>query len=164
MPLRDHVSNACLRDILARSGSRHLVDTCTWLVVAHRHARTSSPSAERLNLCLSGKELLRMLHMSSFLSVFPVTCAMPVSTKGNISILQFPFPSVQFQTALQITLSELRLLLKTLSAFQEVVNVGQNPLPYFPFGNPAHSLNLDFFFLSTTVSRTRLDFSVLECT
>ena len=27
--VRDHVNNACLRDILMRSGSRHLVDTCT---------------------------------------------------------------------------------------------------------------------------------------
>ena len=54
--VRDHVNNDCLRDILMRSGSRHLLDTCTWLIVAHRHARTSSPSAERLNLCLSGKK------------------------------------------------------------------------------------------------------------
>ena len=54
----DHASNACSRDILMmRSGSRHLVDTCRWLIVVHRHARTSSHSAERLNLCLSGKEL-----------------------------------------------------------------------------------------------------------
>ena len=53
--VRDHVNNACLRDILMRSGSHHLVDTCTWLIVAHRHARTSSHPAERLNLCLSGK-------------------------------------------------------------------------------------------------------------
>ena len=55
--MRDHVSNACLTDILRRSGCRHLVHTCTWLIVAHRHARTSSHPAERLNLCLSGKEL-----------------------------------------------------------------------------------------------------------
>ena len=48
-----------------RSGSCHLADTCTWLFVAHRHARTSGHSAERLNLCLSGKELLRMLHLLS---------------------------------------------------------------------------------------------------
>ena len=41
-----------------RSGSRHLVDTCTLLIVAHRHARTSSHSAERLNLCLSGKRVI----------------------------------------------------------------------------------------------------------
>ena len=27
-----------------RSGSRHLVHTCTWLIVAHRHARTSNHS------------------------------------------------------------------------------------------------------------------------
>ena len=74
--VRDHVNNACLRDIVVRSGSCHLVDTCTWLIVAHRHARTSSHSAERLNLCLSGKELLRMLHMSLHLSVFPVICAL----------------------------------------------------------------------------------------
>ena len=42
---------------------RHL-----FMVVAHRHARTSSYSAERLNPCLSGKELF---HTSMFL----VTCA-----------------------------------------------------------------------------------------
>ena len=53
------------------SGSRHLVDTCTWLIVAHRHALTSDHSAERLNLCLSGKELSSMFH----LSLFPVTRA-----------------------------------------------------------------------------------------
>ena len=46
--MRDHVNNACLRDILARSGSRHLVDTCTRLIVAHRHARKTSHSAERV--------------------------------------------------------------------------------------------------------------------
>ena len=34
-------------------------------------ARTSSHSAERLNLCLGGKELSSMFH----LSLFPVTCA-----------------------------------------------------------------------------------------
>ena len=45
-----------------------LWDTCTWLVVAHRHARTSSHSAERLNLRLSGKGLFHK-------SMFPVTCA-----------------------------------------------------------------------------------------
>ena len=38
------------------------------------HARQSH-SAERLNLCLSGKELLRILHMLSLLSMFQVTCA-----------------------------------------------------------------------------------------
>ena len=64
----DHVNNACLRYILMRFGCRHLEDTCTWLIVAHRHARTSSHSAERLNQCLSGKELFR-------LSLFPVICA-----------------------------------------------------------------------------------------
>ena len=69
--MRDHANNACLRDVMMRSGSRHLVDTCTWLIVAHRHARTSSHSAERLNLCLSGKELSSMFH----LSLFPVTCS-----------------------------------------------------------------------------------------
>ena len=69
--VRDQVYNACLRDILMKSGRRQLVDTCTWLIVAHRHARTSSHSAERLNLCLSGKELSSMFH----LSLFPVTCA-----------------------------------------------------------------------------------------
>ena len=72
--MRDHVNNGCLRDILMMSGSRHLVDTCTWLIVAHRHARTSSHSAERLNLCLIGKEL-RMLSSMFHLSLFPVTCA-----------------------------------------------------------------------------------------
>ena len=51
------------------SGGRRLVDTCTWLIVAHRHACTSSHSAERLNLCLSEKELFHM-------SMFPVTCAL----------------------------------------------------------------------------------------
>ena len=69
--IKDHVNNACLRGILMRSGSRHLVDICTWLIVAHQHARTSSHSAETLNLCLSGKELSSMFH----LSLFPVTCA-----------------------------------------------------------------------------------------
>ena len=68
--VRDHVNNACLRDILMKSGSRHLVDTCTRLIVAHRHARTSCHSAERLNLCLCGKEFSAMFH----LSLFPVTC------------------------------------------------------------------------------------------
>ena len=64
--VRDHVSNACLSDILMRSGSRHLVDTCTWLVVAHRHARTTSHSAERLNLCLSGKRVSHVvIHVST---------------------------------------------------------------------------------------------------
>ena len=48
-----------------RFGSRHLVDACTW-IVAHRHART----AERLNPCLSGKEL-RMLSSMFHLSLFP---------------------------------------------------------------------------------------------
>ena len=31
--VRDHVNNACVRDILMRSGGRHLVDICTWLIV-----------------------------------------------------------------------------------------------------------------------------------
>ena len=51
-----------LRDILTMSGSRHLVGTCTWLIVAHRHTRTSSHSAERLTLCLSGKRVV--IHVS----------------------------------------------------------------------------------------------------
>ena len=70
--VRDHANDACLRDILMRSGSRRLVDTCTWLIVAHRYARTSSHSAERLNLCPSGKELSSMFHLSLFL----VICAL----------------------------------------------------------------------------------------
>ena len=69
--VRDHVKNACLRDILMKSGGRHLVDTCTRLIVAHRHARTSRHSAERLNLCPSGEELSSMSH----LSLFRVPCA-----------------------------------------------------------------------------------------
>ena len=56
------------------SGSRHLVDICTLLIVAHRHARTSSHAAERLNLCLIGKELSSMFY----LSLFPVTCAISI--------------------------------------------------------------------------------------
>ena len=45
-------------------GFRHLVDTCTSLIVAHRQARTSSHSAERLNLCLSGKVAHVGIHVS----------------------------------------------------------------------------------------------------
>ena len=45
-----------------RSGSCHLVDICTWLIVAHRH------SAERLNLCLSGKKGAHVvIHVSPVL-------------------------------------------------------------------------------------------------
>ena len=65
--VRDQVYNACLRDILVRSDSCHLLRHL-YMVVAHRHARTSCNSAERLNPCLSGKDLF---HMSMFL----VTCA-----------------------------------------------------------------------------------------
>ena len=60
--VRDHVNDACLRDMLIRSNNHHLVNTCTWLIVAHRHTRTSSHSAERLNLCLSGKRVV--IHVS----------------------------------------------------------------------------------------------------
>ena len=48
--VRDHVNNACLRDILLRSGSRHLVDTCTWLIVAHRtHIKPFGRETESLS-------------------------------------------------------------------------------------------------------------------
>ena len=68
--VRDQVYNACLRDILVRCRCCHLVRHLFMVgcVVAHRHARTSSHSAERLNPCLSGKEFFHT-------SMFPVTCA-----------------------------------------------------------------------------------------
>ena len=85
---KDNVNNACLRDILTRSGCPHLVDACTWLIVAHRHARTSS------NLCLSGKEL-RMLSTMFHVSLFLVTWA--VSFFFRLLVLFFvPFFFVSF--------------------------------------------------------------------
>ena len=44
------------------------------MVDCRASSRTSSHSAERLNLCLSGKEL-RLLSSTFHLSLFPVTCA-----------------------------------------------------------------------------------------
>ena len=85
--LSPRIEEACERSCekCLRSGSRHLVDTCTWLIVAHRHARTSSHSAERLNLCLSGKEL-RMLSSMFHLSLFLVTCARSQGNFGSCDL------------------------------------------------------------------------------
>ena len=65
------MNNACVRDILMMSGSLHLVETCTWLIVAHRHARTSSHSDERLNESVS--EWKRVAHVVIHVSPFLVS-------------------------------------------------------------------------------------------
>ena len=78
---------------------------------------------------------------------------------STVSILHFPFSSVQFQTALQITLSALRTILGmhdqlSFERNYEDLFVQTESFP-FPFGNPALSLTLHLIFF-LVISRHRL--------
>ena len=70
--MRDQLYNACLRDILVRSGSCHAVHGWLLRIVMHAHLAIRP---ERLNLCLSGEELF---HMSMFLVTCALTFALPL--------------------------------------------------------------------------------------
>ena len=69
------MKNACLKNILVKSRCCHPLRHL-FMVIAHRHARTSSHSAEKLNPCLSGKVVSHVLVSGHLCMVAEQSCVL----------------------------------------------------------------------------------------